>query len=66
VDNPITGEKQRVQLPQQEVVLGPQARSEMAAQYGGLPDNLLQQYVDQTQVCEVGGEERSLRIPSAA
>jgi len=38
-----------VQLsPQQEVALGPQARSEMAAQYGGLyPDNVLQQYVDQ-------------------
>lgn len=49
VDNPITGEKQRVQLsPQQEVALGLQARSEMAAQYGGLyPDNVLQQYVDQ-------------------
>jgi len=51
VDNPITGEKQRVQLsPQQEVALGPQARSEMAAQYGGLyPDNVLQQYVDQVE-----------------
>lgn len=48
VDNPITGEKQRVQLsPQQEVALGLQARSEMAAQYGGLyPDDVLQQYVD--------------------
>ena len=48
VDNPITGEKQRVQLsPQQETALGLQARSQMAAQYGGLyPDNLLQQYVD--------------------
>lgn len=48
VDNPITGEKQRVQLsPQQETALGLQARSEMAAQYGGLyPDNILQQYVD--------------------
>lgn len=49
VDNPITGEKQRVQLsPQQEIALGLQARSQMAAQYGGLyPDNVLQQYVDQ-------------------
>ncbi|NJM57560.1 MAG: M48 family metalloprotease [Synechococcales cyanobacterium RU_4_20] len=46
--NPVTGEKQRVQLsPQQEVVLGLQAREEMAAQHGGLfPDPTLQQYVD--------------------
>jgi len=50
VDNPITGEKQRAASPQQEVALGLQARSEMAAQYGGLyPDNVLQQYVDQVE-----------------
>lgn len=48
VDNPITGEKQRIQLsPQEEIQLGLQARSEMAAQYGGLyPDNALQEYVE--------------------
>ncbi len=46
--NPVTGEKQRVQLsPDQEVVLGLQARDEMAAQHGGLyPDPALQKYVD--------------------
>ncbi|MBD2103309.1 M48 family metallopeptidase [Leptolyngbya sp. FACHB-261] len=49
VENPITGETQRVQLTaRQEVSLGLQARSEMAAQHGGLyPDSGLQQYVDQ-------------------
>lgn len=48
-ENPVTGEKQRVQLtPQQEVVLGMQSREQMAAQYGGLyPDRSLQDYVDQ-------------------
>jgi beta-barrel assembly-enhancing protease len=53
VDNPITGEKQRVQLSaKQEVALGLQARQKMAAQHGGLyPDNTLQQYLDQ-----VGGQ----------
>jgi len=47
-ENPITGEKQRVQLsPRQEVTLGLQARSKMAAQYGGLyPDSALQAYID--------------------
>ena len=47
VENPITGEKQQVQLsPQQEIVLGLQARSQMEAQYGGIyPDKLLQQYL---------------------
>jgi beta-barrel assembly-enhancing protease len=47
-ENPITGEKQRVQLsPRQEVVLGVQARSQMAAKYGGLhPDSALQAYID--------------------
>jgi len=71
VDNPITGEKQRVQLsPQQEVALGLQARSEMAAQYGGLTQtmsssSMLIRYAGHA---AVGSEERtlSLRIPSAA
>jgi predicted Zn-dependent protease len=47
VENPVTGEKQRVQLsPRQEVVLGLQARDKMAAQYGGLyPSQSIQQYV---------------------
>jgi predicted Zn-dependent protease len=46
-DNPVTGEKQRVQLsPQQEIVIGQRSASQMAAQYGGLyPDATLQQYV---------------------
>jgi predicted Zn-dependent protease len=46
--NPVTGEKQRVQLtPRQEVVLGLQSRQKMAAQHGGLfPDERLQAYVD--------------------
>lgn len=49
VENPVTGEQQRVQLsPRQEVALGLQARQEMAAQFGGLyPDQTLQNYVDQ-------------------
>jgi beta-barrel assembly-enhancing protease len=49
VENPITGEVQRVQLsPRQEVALGLQAREEMAAQHGNLfPDEVLQAYVDQ-------------------
>ncbi len=48
-ENPITGEKQRVQLsPRQEVVLGLQARDNMAAKYGGLhPNAKLQGYIDQ-------------------
>ncbi len=47
VQNPVTGEKQRVQLsPRQEVVLGLEARDKMAAQYGGLyPSQTIQQYV---------------------
>jgi predicted Zn-dependent protease len=47
--NPVTGEKQRVQLSaRQEVALGIQARDKMAAQHGGLyPDSRLQAYVDQ-------------------
>jgi predicted Zn-dependent protease len=45
--NPVTGEKQRVQLtPRQEVVLGLQTRQQMAAQHGGLyPSEELQRYV---------------------
>ncbi len=45
--NPVTNEKQRVQLtPRQEVVLGLQSRQQMAAQHGGLyPDENLQAYV---------------------
>ncbi len=47
--NPVTNENQRVQLsPKQEVVLGLQSRSQMAAQHGGLyPDQALQSYLDQ-------------------
>jgi predicted Zn-dependent protease len=47
-ENPITGEKQRLQLsPRQEVVIGLQSRQEMAAKYNGLyPDQTLQAYVD--------------------
>lgn len=49
VQNPVTGEKQRVQLsPRQEIALGLQARSQMASQFGGLyPSKELQQYVNQ-------------------
>ncbi|BAU64605.1 hypothetical protein STA3757_19770 [Stanieria sp. NIES-3757] len=48
-ENPITGEKQRLQLsPRQEVVIGLQSRQEMAAKYNGLyPDQTLQAYVDE-------------------
>ena len=48
VENPVTGEKQRIQLtPRQEIVLGLQAREQMARQHGGLyPDQALQDYVD--------------------
>jgi len=66
VENPITGEKQRVQLsPKQEVVLGVQARSQMAARHGGLyPNSPIQAYIDQ-----VGGRvvQRSAaaKAPSA-
>jgi predicted Zn-dependent protease len=47
--NPVTGEKQRVQLtPRQEVILGMQSRQKMAAQHGGLyPSETLQAYIDQ-------------------
>lgn len=48
VENPVTGERQRVQLsPRQEVVIGLQAREEMAQRHGGLyPDSTLQSYID--------------------
>lgn len=48
-ENPITGENQRVQLtPQQEIVLGRQARQEVASEFGGLhPNATLQAYLDQ-------------------
>ncbi|XHX79828.1 MAG: M48 family metalloprotease [Stenomitos frigidus ULC029] len=48
-ENPITGEKQHVQLSvQQEIALGQQAQQQMVDQQGGLhPDRLLQQYVSQ-------------------
>lgn len=48
-ENPITGEKQRLQLsPRQEVIIGLQSRQEMAAKYNGLyPDQTLQTYVDE-------------------
>ncbi len=51
--NPVTGEKQRVDVsPQQEVALGLQAAPQMARQFGGLdPDPRAQQLVD-----EVGNE----------
>ncbi|MBE9031356.1 M48 family metallopeptidase [filamentous cyanobacterium LEGE 11480] len=46
--NPVTGEKQRVQLsPRQEVIIGLETRQKMAAQHGGLyPNERLQTYVD--------------------
>jgi len=48
-ENPITGEKQRVQLsPEQEIVIGQQSAPKMAAQHGNLyPDRLLQDYIDE-------------------
>ncbi len=48
-ENPITGEKQRVQLSsEQEIVIGRQSAPQMAAQHGNLyPDRALQDYVDQ-------------------
>ncbi|MCU0552720.1 MAG: M48 family metalloprotease [Leptolyngbya sp. Prado105] len=49
VQNPVTGENQRVQLtPRQEIVLGLQSRQQMAARHGGLfPDQSLQTYMDE-------------------
>ncbi len=51
--NPVTGEKQRVDVsPQQEIALGIQAAPEVAQQFGGLdPDERAQRLVD-----EVGQE----------
>jgi len=48
-ENPITGERQRVQLThQQEIVIGQQSAPKMAAQHGDLyPNRALQDYVDQ-------------------
>lgn len=48
-ENPITGEKQRVQLsPQQEIIIGRQSAPKMAAQHGNLyPDQTLQDYIDE-------------------
>ncbi|MEM8963292.1 MAG: M48 family metalloprotease [Acidobacteriota bacterium] len=48
VENPITGEKQRVSLdPEQEIALGLKAAPQMAAQHGGLhPDQAAQAIVD--------------------
>lgn len=49
VENPVTGEMQRVSLtPQEEIVMGLQAAPEMAQAYGGLhPDQEAQMLVDQ-------------------
>ena len=57
VENPVTGERQRVQLsPRQEVVLGLQARDQMAAKHGGLyPSQSLQQYLDRVGARVVNG-----------
>ena len=48
-ENPVTGERQRIQMtPRQEVILGVRSREQMAAQHGGLyPDRTLQAYVDE-------------------
>lgn len=63
VENPVTGEQQRVQLsPKQEVVLGMQSRQQLAAQHGGLyPDEVLQRYIDQVgqRVVEQSSASRS-------
>jgi predicted Zn-dependent protease len=49
VENPVTGEMQRVQMSQQqEIALGLQSRQQVASQYGGLyPDATLRDYVQQ-------------------
>ena len=57
--NPVTGEKQRVDLtPQEEVAMGLQSAPEMAAQFGGLyPDENVQlkvQAIGQKLVNEIG------------
>ncbi|MGF1538533.1 MAG: M48 family metalloprotease [Elainellaceae cyanobacterium] len=62
-ENPVTGETQRVQLsPEEEVVLGRQARDELIAQAGGLySDSVLQAYVDEVgaEVVEESGADQS-------
>jgi predicted Zn-dependent protease len=62
-DNPITGEKQRVQLsPQQEMVIGQQSANQMTQQHGGLyPDRDLQNYVS-----SVGNKVLSKSVASQA
>src|SRR4028119_1242473 len=57
VENPVTGERQRVQLsPRQEIVLGLQARDQMAAKHGGLyPSQSIQQYIDRVGARVVNG-----------
>ncbi|MEL6442255.1 MAG: M48 family metalloprotease [Cyanobacteria bacterium J06621_8] len=47
-ENPVTGERQRVQLsPQQEIVIGRQSAPKMAASHGNLyPNRTLQDYID--------------------
>ncbi|MEL6137459.1 MAG: M48 family metallopeptidase [Cyanobacteria bacterium J06626_23] len=49
VENPITGEQQRIALsPEQEIVVGQQGKQEVLAEYGGLYRRpSLQSYVDQ-------------------
>ena len=47
-ENPVTGEKQRIQIsPRQEVVLGLQSREQIFRQYGGIyPNSVLTAYVE--------------------
>ena len=47
-ENPVTGERQRIQIsPRQEVVLGIQSSEQIFRQYGGLyPNSSLQAYID--------------------
>lgn len=65
VENPVTGERQRIQLsPQQEVVIGRQSVPQMAAQYGGVyPSSTLQNYITQVGQRIVNQSEAS-RTPS--
>lgn len=61
--NPVTGEKQHIQIsPEQEVALGVQSREQLAQQFGGLyPDSSVQAYVDEvgTQVVRSSGALKS-------
>ncbi|MEB3357401.1 MAG: M48 family metallopeptidase [Synechococcales bacterium] len=63
VENPITGEQQRVQLtPEEEIILGQQSRDQLINEFGGLyPDPALQEYVD-----EVGQQVVQSSIASQA